>query len=47
MGTIALSSPPTVIDDSLWKNTAENFTVAITLTLGGYESTIAPKNVGS
>ena len=31
-----------VIDDSLWKNAAESFTVALTLTLGGYESAIAP-----
>ena len=38
--------PPTpliVIDDSSWKNAAESFTVALTLTLGGYESAIAPK----
>ena len=27
-----------------WKNAAESFTVALTLTLGGYESAIAPKN---
>ena len=45
-GTIALSYPPPptfpiVIDDSLWKNEAESFTIA--LTLGGYESAIAPK----
>ena len=33
---------PIVIDDSLWKNAAESFTVALTLTLGGYESAIAP-----
>ena len=25
--------PPIVIDDSLWKNAAESFTVALTLTL--------------
>ena len=34
--------PPIVIDDSSWKNVAESFTVALTLTLGGYESAIAP-----
>ena len=33
---------PIVIDDSSWKNAAESFTVALTLTLGGYESAIAP-----
>ena len=33
--------PPIVIDDSSWKNTAESFAVALTLTLGGYESAIA------
>ena len=31
-----------VIDDSSWKNATESFTVALTLTLGGYESAIAP-----
>ena len=36
-------TPPFVIDDSLWKNAAESFTVALTLTLGGYESAIAPR----
>ena len=41
-GAIALSYPPIVIDDSSWKNTAERFAVALTLTLGGYESAIAP-----
>ena len=47
-GAIALlhSPPPPppsiVIDDSSLKNTAESFTVALTLTLGGYESAIAP-----
>ena len=51
MGAIALLYPPIVIDDSSWKNTAENFTVALTLTLGGgegggvYESAIAPNYV--
>ena len=36
-------TPPIVIDDSSWKNAAESFTVALTLTLGGgYESAIAP-----
>ena len=35
-------TPPIVIDDSSWKNVAESFTVALTLTLGGYESAIAP-----
>ena len=38
-------TPPIVIDDSSWKNAAESFTVALTLTLGGYESAIAP-NIG-
>ena len=38
--------PPIVIDDSWWKNTAESFTVALTLTLGGYESAKAPKKLG-
>ena len=27
--------PPIVTDDSSWKNAAESFTVALTLTLGG------------
>ena len=35
-------TPSIVIDDSSWKNAAECFTVALTLTLGGYESAIAP-----
>ena len=35
-------TPPIVIDDSSLKNVAESFTVALTLTLGGYESAIAP-----
>ena len=34
--------PPIVIDDSSWKNAAESFAVALTLTLGGYESATAP-----
>ena len=34
--------PPIVIDDSSLKNAAESFTIALTLTLGGYESAIAP-----
>ena len=38
---------PIVIDDSSWKNAAESFTVALTLTLGGYESAIAPKCLGA
>ena len=42
IGTIALSYPPIVIDDSSWKSAAESFTVALTLTLGWYESAIAP-----
>ena len=45
LGVIALSynpPPPNVIDDSSWKNAAESFTVALTLTLGEYESAIAP-----
>ena len=49
MGAIALLYPPIVIDDLSWKNMAENFTVALTLTLGGgggvYESAIAPNYV--
>ena len=32
-GAITLSYPPTVIDDSSWKNPAQSFTVALTLTL--------------
>ena len=36
---------PIVIDDSSWKNAAESFTVPVTLTLGGYESAIAPNNL--
>ena len=32
--------PPFVIDDSSWKNADESFTVALTLTLGGYESSL-------
>ena len=48
IGAIALSYPPIVIDDSSWKNAAESFTVALTLTLRGYEeSAIAPKNFAS
>ena len=27
--------PPIIIDDSSWKNMAESFAVALTLTLGG------------
>ena len=34
--------PPILIDYSSWKNAAESFTVALTLSLGGYESAIAP-----
>ena len=34
-GTIALSYSPIIIDDSSWKNAAESFAVALTLTLGG------------
>ena len=34
--------PPNVIDDLSWKNATESFTVALTLTLGEYESAIAP-----
>ena len=45
-GAIALSYPPIIIDDSSWKNMAESFAVALTLTLGGgeggYKSAIAP-----
>ena len=29
-------------DDSSWKNEAESFAVALTLTLGGYENATAP-----
>ena len=43
IGPITLSSPLIVIDDSSLKNATESFTVALTLTLGGYESAIAPK----
>ena len=48
IGAIALTyppppaPPPNVIDDLSWKNAAESFTVALTLTLGEYESAIAP-----
>ena len=35
IGTIALLYPPIAFDDSSWKNKAESFTVALTLTLGG------------
>ena len=42
-GTIALSCPALMLLMTHHeKNTAENFTVALTLTLGGYESAIAP-----
>ena len=46
-GAIALSYPQTPpplppYPLLLWKNAAESFTVALTLTLGGYESAIAP-----
>ena len=43
-GAIALSypPPPIVIDDSSWKNAAESFTVALTLTLGGVRKCNAP-----
>ena len=37
--------PPIVIDDSSLKNAAESFTIALTLTVGGYESAIAPENL--
>ena len=47
VGAVALSYPPIVIDDSSWKNAAESFTVALTLTLGGYESAIAPNSLAS
>ena len=36
------TSPRIIIDDSSWKNSAESFAVALTLTLMGYESAIAP-----
>ena len=38
--------PLIVIDDSSWKNAAESFTVALTLTLGGYKSAIVPFFLG-
>ena len=38
-------SPPIVIYDSSWKNAAESLAVALTLTLGEYESATAPKEV--
>ena len=42
-GAIALLyPPPIIIDDSSWKSAAESFAIALTLTLGGYESAIAP-----
>ena len=34
--------PPIVIDDSSWKNAAESFTVALTLTLGGVRKCNTP-----
>ena len=36
-GAIALlyPPPPIIIDDSSWKNAAESFAIALTLTLGG------------
>ena len=37
--------PPIVIDDSHEKNAAESFNLALTLTLGWYESAIAPKKL--
>ena len=37
---------PIVIDDSSWKNVAESFTIALTLTLGEYKSAIAPNFLG-
>ena len=40
-GKIVPPPPPIVFDNSSWKNAAESFTVALTLTLGGYESAIA------
>ena len=33
-----------VIDDSSWKNAAESFTVALTLTLGGVQKYNSAKN---
>ena len=47
LGAIALSyTSPFVIDDSSWKNATESFTVAPILTLGKYESAIAPVVIG-
>ena len=42
MALLHFRTPSIVTDDSSWKNAAECFTVALTLTLGGYESAIAP-----
>ena len=44
MALLHFRTPLIVIDDSSLKNAAESFTVALTLTLGGYESAI--KNMG-
>ena len=41
MALFHFRTPPFVIDDSSWKSAAESFTIALTLTLGGYESAIA------
>ena len=45
--TLLFRTPPPlfVIDDSSWKNAAESLTVALTLTLGGYESAIVSHTV--
>ena len=42
MALLHFRTPSIVIDDSSWKNNAECFTVALTLTLGGYENAKAP-----
>ena len=43
MALLHFPTPPHIlIEDSSWKNTAESFTVALTLSLGGYKSAIAP-----
>ena len=42
MALLHFRTPPIIIDDSSWKNAAESFAIALTLTLGEYESAIAP-----
>ena len=48
LGAIALSYPPPLLllmTHNEKKNAAESFTVALTLTLGGYQSAIVPSIV--